>query len=177
MGKWGQRSREYGPMSLALLCTIGFLRFETARLAARETQAVEAGGAAELVATVTDDQLTLESLSLGLSASQLLRALATFEAYERVYADGGAWLSFEAGCGMLPAPTEPIGCDANCLKDACESVIDRYYADVVEALAPLDEERATFELSGAANRFSTAKRTPTTTALRNNGSRSLVASR
>lgn len=125
---------------LGLELTVGYL---DARLAALELPA-------ELVATATDEQLTLESLSLGLSASQLLRALATFEAYERVYADGGAWLSYEAGCGMLPAPTEPIGCDASCLRDACESVIDEYYAAAVEALGPLDGERATFELSGAA---------------------------
>ncbi len=111
---------------------------------------------AELTATATDQQLTLEALSIGLSASQLLRALATFEAYERVYSNGGDWLAFEAGCSTLPTPTEAIGCDASCLRAACESVIDEYYAAAWMALEPLDGERATFDLSGTADLSDTA---------------------
>lgn len=105
---------------------------------------------AELVATVAEEELTLESLSVSLTASQLFRAVATLEAYDRLLADGGQWLALEAGCAMLPAPTEPIGCDAECLKQACEAVLDQYYLDAIGAVAALDGERATFELSGSA---------------------------
>lgn len=105
---------------------------------------------AELNASLTEGEVTIETLRVGLTASQLLQALATLEAYERVFADGGDWLAFEAGCGMLPAPTEPIGCDADCLERACETAMDDYYAATLEALVPLDEYRASFELSGSA---------------------------
>ncbi len=106
---------------------------------------------AELTASVTAEALTLDSLTVALTASQLLRAMATLEAYDRVFATGDQWLAQAAGCGMLPAPTEPIGCDADCLKQACESVVEQYYLAAIDALAPLDGERATLELSGAAD--------------------------
>lgn len=131
---------------LGLELTEGYL---DARLAELELPA-------ELTATATDQELTFESLSIGLSASELVRALATFEAYERVYSDGGDWLALEAGCGMLPAPTDAIGCDSECLRMACETVIDEYYAATLSALEPLDAQRATFELSGAADLSDTA---------------------
>lgn len=115
-----------------------------------DTRLAEIELPAELTASATDEALALESLTVALSTSQLLRALGTLEAYERVFATGDEWLAVEAGCGMLPAPTEPIGCDTDCLKQACEAVVSQYYLDAIDALETLDAERSSFELSGAA---------------------------
>ena len=106
---------------------------------------------ATIDATESGEQLQVESLTIELPTSAVLRALATREAFDRVLADGAAWLAFEAGCGELPAPTDAIGCDLACLQAACRAVVADYYAAALTSVEPLDAERSTFELSGNAD--------------------------
>ncbi|MAQ13958.1 MAG: hypothetical protein CMN30_04080 [Sandaracinus sp.] len=104
-----------------------------------------------LDATLDSEELRVSELLIDLSASELVRALATREAFDRLLDGPSAWLASAASCAALPPPEEPIGCDAVCLQAACRTVLADYWTAALTVIEALDQERSTLELDGSAN--------------------------
>ena len=106
---------------------------------------------ATLDGTLTAQTLTVESLTIELSASDAVRALATGHAFDLILPGPAAWLAAEAGCARLPALPEPAGCDGPCLDQACRAVVGRHWEEAIALVEAFDEERALLDLEGSAS--------------------------